>query len=128
VNIRLLNDAEAREMFGDSEQWADAECETGKVIDHGVGNATPALLRTLTDLAEAVGDTPATLTVCRDWEGCLVGVLSPDDPGDWHKLWSAGLPDIYAFTETGRVGAGGINLPMYFDTVRDMMTYSPRRG
>lgn len=40
MKIELLDDTEAREMFGDSDQWSDVECETGKVIDHGVGNAT----------------------------------------------------------------------------------------
>lgn len=111
--LRLLTDSEARASFGDSEQWEETETETGRKVDHGVGETSPALLRVFADLSDVIGDIPATLTVCRDWEGCLSGLLETED------VWDIGLSDIIALTETGRVGSGGVNQPLMFDSVSD---------
>lgn len=45
-----------------------------------------------------------TLTLCRDWEGCVVGMVE-SSRGRAHF-------DVLAFSEDGRVGHGGINQPV----------------
>lgn len=44
-----------------------------------------------------------TLTLARDWEGCVFGLVDGPDP-DF---------DVLAFTHDGKVGYGGINMPNY---------------
>jgi hypothetical protein len=108
MQLILQTDAQAREYFTTSEEWP---ADDG--IDHGA-NPTPAMLRTLADLAQLLPD-DVTLTVCRDWEGMPIGVF--DRPGDAERAGQYGVSDIVALTNSGRIGAGGINLPLYFDSV-----------
>jgi hypothetical protein len=103
--IKLLTDYEARIRYGESEQWM------GDGIDHGA-NATPAMLRTIADLAEAFGE-HATLEVMRDWEGC--GVIVADDPSQQH------IGDIFAITDLGHIGHGGVNMPRYYASVAELL-------
>lgn len=110
----LQTDAEARALFGADELWnADDR------IDHGA-RPTPAMLRTFADLAEILPE-DVTLTVCRDWEGCPVGIFSGDDA---QRAALAGIGDVLAFTADGRIGTGGVNLPRYY---RSVAQYRRRR-
>lgn len=118
MNLILQTDAEARAEFSDSEQWP---VDDG--ADHGA-RPTPAMLRTLADLAELLPD-DVTLTVCRDWEGCPIGVLGQ---GDAERAAQYGVGDVIAFTNAGHVGTGGINMPVYFDSVAQYVSHNLRRA
>lgn len=76
---------------------------------HALGNATPAVYRTLGDLLGAVAP-EAIVTVGRDWERFVVADVQGDDR-------------FFAFyiSERGRIGFGGVNQPVYYDTVSEML-------
>lgn len=118
MNLILQTDAEARDVFADSEQWPASDG-----VDHGA-RPTPAMLRTLADLADVLPD-DATLTVCRDWEGCPVGILGP---GDAEIAAQYGVGDVLALTTEGRIGSGGVNQPAYFDSVAQYVSHNLRRA
>lgn len=63
-------------------------------------------------LKELAGIRPdAIVTLARDWEGCIFALVDGE----------AGPFDVLAFTEDGRVGFGGINLPVYFDSFEELL-------
>ena len=51
------------------------------------------------------------ITLGRDWEKCIFGLVE----GTENAL------EILAFTDDGRVGYGGVNLPIYHDTIPDYL-------
>jgi hypothetical protein len=54
----------------------------------------------------------ATLTLARDWEGFIVGIVSSDEPES--------IESVY-LTDDGKVAHGGINHPEYHPTVVAML-------
>lgn len=69
--------------------------------------------RVLNDVA-ALLDEDATITVGRDWERCIFALV--DGPRTQPF-------DVLAITETGSVGHGGINQPVYFDSVAALVAH-----
>lgn len=69
-----------------------------------LGDVDPRFWRTVNALRNVIDD-QHTLTLARDWEGCIFGLLDP----------ASNYGDVFAFTEDGRVGLGGVNQPVYMD-------------
>jgi hypothetical protein len=53
----------------------------------------------------------AILTIARDWEGMPFAMVDGQ----------SGPFDVLALTEDGRVGFGGINLPVFFDSFEELL-------
>jgi hypothetical protein len=80
----------------------------------GIGEMPTALERTVDDLIDHLDERDehdAVVTLGRDWEGMPFGIVSGVN-GPW---------DVLAFTDTGRIGLGGINLPRYYDSVAELV-------
>lgn len=58
----------------------------------------------------------AVLTLARDWEGCIIGLVEGDD-----------RVDVLAFTEHGLVAHGGVNIPTYFPSFADLLANDAQR-
>lgn len=69
-----------------------------------------ALLRVLREL-EHIIKPGSTLALARDWEGFIVGMVEGDDRFE-----------ALAFTEDGLIGHGGVNLPHYVETARELLS------
>jgi hypothetical protein len=77
-----------------------------------LGPMPDGVRRVLDDVAALI-DEDATITVGRDWEGCIFALVD-GQPGPF---------DVLAIAETGRVGHGGIKQPVYFDSVAALVAH-----
>jgi hypothetical protein len=100
----ITSDAEAHERSGDDEA-------------HAVGELTPALKRTLAELAERLPVT-TTLYVARDRERCYFALA--EDTASRYPLG-----DVFALSTQGAIGHGGVNIPRYYDTVAEFTASIP---
>lgn len=74
-----------------------------------MGPIPDALQATLDDLLDVL-PASATVSLMRDWEHCPVAMVT-----------GANGLDVLALTERGRIGFGGVNMPAYFDSVKDFL-------
>lgn len=83
-------------------------CEDEENDVSPAGDLKPGMFERLGELARWV-PSEATLTLARDWEGCLCALLEGSPWGD-----------VLAFTDNGAIGHGGVNQPRYFETVIEL--------
>lgn len=77
-----------------------------------VGSLTAPVLYRLAELSSVLADSDM-VTLVRDWEGCLVGLVD-----DKSRVFSG---ETLAFTESGTVGFGGVNHPKYRDSIAALL-------
>ena len=93
-NVRIPgDDAELFDAFG-----ADTSAEASPL-----GEVDDARFWGAVNVVSGYIGPERTLTLARDWEGCVFGVVDGPDPD----------LDVLAFTTDGRVGYGGVNMPNY---------------
>jgi hypothetical protein len=93
------------EQFG----WDQEDDET-----HALGPLTQGIEDRLSELVEFVPD-GTEIILGRDWERCPFGIVR------YPAEVEVPLFDVLAFTEDGRIGHGGINQPVMFDTVNELV-------
>jgi hypothetical protein len=96
---------------------AEAHERSGAEDSHAVGELTPAMERTLAELAERLPAT-TTLYVARDWERCYFALVE-----DTESRFPLG--DVFALMTQGAIGHGGVNIPRYYDTVAEFIASIP---
>lgn len=106
MKVTIPTTVEELRSFGFIENEGDA---------HPAGALETGLLTRLAELAQYVPP-EAEIILARDWEGCLCALMQGSP-------WC----DVLAFTDGGAIGYGGINQPLYFDSVKELRDDDARR-
>lgn len=82
-----------------------------------LGTLSEAMERTIRELAARLPRS-TTIHVARDWEGCCFALV--EDEQDCYPLGEA-----FALGERGGIGRGGVNQPIYYDTLDELLAADP---
>jgi hypothetical protein len=99
LTVQTPDDSEVTRLFPEDD---DAK---------GIGPVPPGIQARLDELGQVI-ERDTTITLFRDWEGCAFGI--PDAEADPRF-------EAIAFTEDGRVGHGGVNQPVYHDSIAKLL-------